>query len=131
MPSWAWGYILLCAGLFTLSVSSEKTRNKNELISSVFSLICICVFTLGFFNAFIANILGYLVIPMACVGIYWEFTRAIIETKLAEEELEKEGDLSEGERSALLNLAIGFNALIVVPGYVMGLMLSFRVLGLL
>lgn len=131
MPAWAWCYLVFCVLLFAVGATADKLRSRNHLISSALSLFCICLCVTGFFNENIQNLFGYSIIPLVCMGIFWEFSRAVRETKLAEEELENEGDLSEKERSILLTLAIGFNGIVVVPGYVAGILLSFRIIGLM
>ncbi len=128
LPWWGWGYLLFVLIMFVVSFFADKKVNFNELTSSAFSLFTICVFVIGFFNPQIVTFLGVLIIPMALIGIYWEFTRAVIETRQAEVELTNEAELDDSERKFLLNVAIGFNALIVVPGYIVGIVLSISVL---
>lgn len=130
LPWWGWGYLLFVLTIFVTSFFSEKSLNMNEVSASAMSLFSICVFVIGFYNPLVVQFLGILIIPMTLIGIYWEFTSAIYETENAQDELAREADLSDGERTLLLNVAIGFNALIVVPGYVIGILLSFNVLGI-
>lgn len=131
LPWWGWGYLLFVLAMFVTSFFSEKSLDMNEVSGSALSLFSICVFVVGFYNPAIVQFLGVLIIPMTVIGIYWEFTRAVQETGCAQDELAHEPDLSEGEREVLLNVAIGFNALLVVPGYVLGVILSFNVLGIM
>ncbi|PCI57093.1 MAG: hypothetical protein COB36_02145 [Alphaproteobacteria bacterium] len=130
LPWWGWGYLLVVLTIFVTSFFSEKSLNMNEVSASAMSLFSICVFVIGFYNPLVVQFLGILIIPMTLIGIYWEFTSAIYETGNAQDELAREADLSDGERTLLLNVAIGFNALIVVPGYVLGIILSIYVLGI-
>lgn len=131
LPWWASGYLLLVLGLFVAGFFTEKPRSQHDMIGSVMSLFSICVFVLCFFSAEIFALFGLLVIPLTLMGVYWEFTRAVAETSYAREMLGEEGDLSEGEQDFLLNVAVGFNALIFVPGYLAGVFLSFRTLGVM
>lgn len=131
LPWWGWLYLLFVLTMFITSFFFEKSLNMNEISASAMSLFSICVFVVGFYNPLVVQFLGILIIPMTLIGIYWEFTNAIHETGNAQDELARESDLSDGERAALLNVAIGFNALIVVPGYVLGVILSFNVLGII
>lgn len=129
LPWWASLYLITVLGLYIAGLFTEKKRSQHEIVGSAMSLFSICTFVLCFFYAGLAVLFGYLVIPMALVGIYWEFTRAVQETSYARKMLSEEGDLSEGEQDFLLNMAVGFNALIIVPGYLAGIILSFRALG--
>ncbi len=128
LPWWGWFYLFFVLLMFVASFFSHKKQNFNEIISSAFSLFTICVLVIGFFNFQIVNFLGVLIIPMTLVGIYWEFTRAVIETKEAEAELASEAELNDNERVFLLNIAVGFNALTVLPGYIIGIILSLDIL---
>lgn len=134
MPWWAWGYLMLVSATFIVGCFIEpqtvsRRVYRNILIASCCSLFCICVFVTGVFNPQSVRVFGPMIVPMTLVGIFWEFTKAVNETRIAELELEKETDLSDDEQKFLLNLAIGFNAVLVVPGYVAGLVLSARILG--
>ena len=130
MPWWAWAYLLSLLTLFIAGLlADDDTRSFNRIISSAFSIFSIYIFVFGFFNQFVLDAIDYLVIPMFLIGVFWEFTRSNIETKHAEEELKKEADLSEEERNLFITIAIGVNALVIVPGYAAGFILCFRALG--
>ncbi len=134
MPWWAWGYLMLVSAIFIMGCFFEpKTVSRrvyaNTLFASCCSLFCICVFVIGVFNPDAVRVFGPMIVPMTAVGLFWEFTKAVNETRIAERELQHEMDLSEDERKMMLNAAICFNAILVVPGYVAGLMLSARILG--
>ncbi|MGH1457060.1 MAG: hypothetical protein ACRBDI_09785 [Alphaproteobacteria bacterium] len=131
LPWWAWAYLFALLSLFFAGLFSGEERSFNRIISSAFSVFSINIFVIGFFNGFIIDLIGYLIIPMFMIGVFWEFTRANIETARAQSELEKEVELSEGERDFLLNTALLFNAVVIVPGYVAGFVLCLRVLGLM
>lgn len=130
LPWWASLYLLLVLGLCVASLFTEKKRSHHDIVGSAMSMFSICTFILCFYISDIAQLFGYLVIPMTIVGIYWEFTRAVQETSYAREMLAQEGDLTEGEQNFLLNVAVSFNALVVVPGYLAGIIVSLRALGL-
>lgn len=131
LPWWGWGYLLVTLFFFVIGVLGDDKKMWNEIVSSALSLFSICLFVIGFFNYFIVDAVDLLFIPMFLIGIYWEFTKAVVESSRAEEELAKEAELNENERLVMLNVAIAFNACLVVPGYVMGLILCFSVLGLI
>ncbi len=128
LPWWAWAYLVLVLGVYAASFFSDEDVqgefDRDDIISSSISLFCICVFVVGFFNSSVTDFLGFMVIPMVGVGVFWEFTRAVRETGLAQRELDGEQDLTDGERRFLLNIAVGFNAVLVVPGYMVGVLLA-------
>ncbi len=129
MPWWGWGYLLFVLAMFIASFMAEDPRSRHEIIGSTLSLFTICTFVVGFFNFFVAEFLGVMLLPMLAVGVYWEFTRSLSEIKRAQILLEGEKDLSDEERGLLLNVAMIFNAVVVVPGYVMGLVLCAEFIG--
>ncbi len=130
LPWWATGYLFIVFGLFVAGLFTEKIRSHHEIVGSVMSFFSISVFVVCFFDTGLREMFGLLFLPMTAIGLYWEFMRAVKETSYAREMLKDEGDLSDEERSFLLNVAIGFNALVVVPGYMMGVMLCLSVLGI-
>ncbi len=131
LPWWGWVYLIFVLVMFIAGLFVKDAPDISELSSSIFSLFSICIFVVGFSNAYVTQFLGVFIVPMAVIGIYWEFTRAVRETGRAQNDLLVEKSLSEEERAMLLNIAIGLNALVVVPGYVMGIVLSFRVIGVI
>ncbi len=128
MPWWAWAYLIFAVLMFAVSFLNEKGRSNGDLFGSLMSLFTICVCVTSLFNAPVYLFFRYMIFPMVAIGIIWELTRASRETELAQQELSNEPALTDGERKALLNVAIGFNALVVVPGYAAGLLLCFRFL---
>ena len=129
LPWWGWGYLILALIVFVISWSVEAARSHDNILASTLSLFTICVSVIGFFNPPVIAFLGFFIIPMVALGVFWEFTRAVKETDVAQAMLEEDPELTEKERDFLLNIAIGFNALIILPGYIMGLILCFNVLG--
>lgn len=132
LPWWAWGYLLVLVTLFIAGLmAKDESRSFNRIISSAFSVFAIHIFVFGLFNQSVTDAIDYLIIPMFLIGVFWEYTRATIETKRVEEELKREADLSDEERNLFLTIALAFNALVIVPGYAVGFLLCFRVLGFL
>lgn len=130
LPWWAWIYLIIALAVFALSWTIEEMRSHNNVISSSLSLFTICICVVGFYNPQIPEFLGLLLIPMVAIGIYWEFTRVEVEKKIARSMLDQDLELTDDERDFLLNIGLVFNALIIAPGYIMGLVLCFNVLGL-
>ncbi|MBI1301728.1 MAG: hypothetical protein GC137_08745 [Alphaproteobacteria bacterium] len=128
MPWWAWGYLFVVIGIFIASFFTPREISFNRLSASACSLFSICTFVIAFFHSPIAHFLGLFLVPMTLIGIYWEFVNAADETSEAQDYLNNQHDIDEGERAFLLNVAIGLNALVIVPGYVLGILLSVDVL---
>jgi len=129
MPWWAWGYLIITLVVFILSLSVDKECCGNKIFSSILSLFTISISVVGFFNNQVVEFFGLFILPMVALGIFWELTRSVQESEIAQDMLDKDLSLTDGERNFLMNAAIAFNAIIVVPGYVMGLILCFNVLG--
>ncbi len=129
LPWWAWAYLIIALIVFALGWTIEEMRTQNNVISSSLSLFTICTCVVGFYNPQIPEFLGLFLIPMVGIGIYWEIIRVEVEKKIALKMLEQDLALTDDERDFLLNTGLVFNALIIVPGYVMGLFLCFNVLG--
>ena len=129
LPWWGWAYLLLVLTMFVIGFFVRDSGfDADRSVASAFSLFSICIFVVGFFNPPLITFLGLFVIPMTAIGVYWEFTRAVRETARAQEELAGAHDLDDEERGFLLNMAIGLNALVVVPGYMMGIILSYHMI---
>tara|TARA_B100001989_G_scaffold252785_1_gene236198 strand:+ start:37 stop:471 length:435 start_codon:yes stop_codon:yes gene_type:complete len=125
VPWWILLYLLFVLILSGFSLVEPLQEDYVAAISSIFSIVCIFVFTIGFYHKPLADFFGFFVIPMTIVGISWEFGQSVRGTEKAEKLLEEEKELSDEERGFLINAGIFLNAAIVVPGYVMGLMLCF------
>ncbi len=128
MPLWAWLYLVLVLIVFIAGFFTEYKRDFNEISGSVLSLFSICALVVALFNPSVASFLGLLVFPITAIGIYWEHSRAEREIVFARARLSEEIELDDDERELLLNVAIGLNALLVVPGYVAGLIVCFNII---
>ena len=129
LPWWGWAYLLFVLTIFIAGFFADKSLDSNEIIGSSLSLFSICVFVIGFFNPEVIAFLGYFIIPMTILGIYWEFTTVVRETGKVQAELADDPELTEDEQTLLINIAMAVNALVVVPGYVLGIVLCFNLLG--
>lgn len=129
MPVWAGVYLILVLIVFISGFFTERSQGFHEISSSVFSLASICALVVALFNVQVAVFLGWFIVPITGMGLYWEYFKAERDLVFARLHLAEEIDLDDEEREFLLNIAIGLNALMVVPGYVAGLVLSFNLLG--
>ncbi|MCK5384771.1 MAG: hypothetical protein KAJ29_04285 [Alphaproteobacteria bacterium] len=129
MPLWAWLYLVLVLIVFIAGFFTEYKRDFYEISGSVLSLFSICALVVALFNPFVAVFLGWFVFPITVIGLYWEYSRSEREIVFARTRLAQEIDLDDDEREFLLNIAIGLNVLLVVPGYVAGLIICFNLLG--
>lgn len=126
MPIWAWLYLVLVMLVFIAGFFTEYKRDFNEISGSVLSLFSICALVVAFFNSPVAVFLGWFVFPITAIGVYWEHSRAEREIVFARGRLSQEIELDDEEREFLLNVAIGLNALLVVPGYAAGMIVCFN-----
>ncbi len=115
-------------GIYVVGLFLDEDADRAKRIVSIFSLLSICVCVSGFFNPVIAGFLGLLLVPIVVMGLYWEFVQAVRDTSKAQEEIEKDQELDEWERNALLNVGIALNAALVVPGYMFGVLICARLL---
>ena len=129
MPIWAWLYLVLVLLVFIAGFFTEYKRDYNEISGSVLSLFSICTLVVALFNSTVATFLGLFVFPITAIGIYWEYSRSEREIVFARGRLAQEIELDDDEREFLLNVAIGLNALLVVPGYAAGLIVCFGFFG--
>lgn len=123
LPWWAAGYICVVYAFSAVGLWEDWKNSPPLAVGGVLSLATITVFVFSYFNPTIAQHFGWLFVPMFVLGVLWEFTHAVRETERAQEELDAERELNEGEKNFLVNVAVGVNAILVVPGYVFGLKL--------
>ncbi len=129
MPIWAWLYLVMVLFVFIAGFFTEYKRDFNEIYGSALSLFSICILVVALFNTSVATFLGLFVFPITAIGIYWEHSRAEREIVFARGRLAQEIELDDEEREFLLNVAIGLNALLVAPGYVVGIIVCFNFWG--
>lgn len=128
LPWWVSCYLFLVVVFFLIEIVTLIPEDRASAFGSFMSLVCIVAFVLSYFNPFIAARFGIMFFPMVVIGIAWEFVQSIKNTKLAQEELLEEKDLSENEKSFLINMATAMNAILVVPGYVLGMKICYDIL---
>lgn len=130
LPWWALAYLAFVFGFTVAGSGGRLRRNGSTIFMSAISFCLIATFVIGYFHRALIENLSWFVIPMAAFGIVWEFYLAVTETARAEEELKTDLDLSDEERSFLINFAVFMNALLVVPGYALGVKFCMYYLGL-
>lgn len=130
LPWWGVLYLALVFGFTVASASRGLRRSPSSILLSVISFAFLCVFVIGYFERDIIYDLNWVVLPMTLFGIVWEFYLAVTETQRAEEELKDDLELTDEERSFLINFAVFMNALLVVPGYALGIKFCLYYFGL-
>lgn len=126
MPWWASLYLGILFSFSVVGIFDDLRHNPLAALISVISLGFAFLFVFAFFDADLTHKLGFFAFPMLIFGVAWEFLMSVKETSIAAKELEKERDLSDEERSLLLNAAIVMNGFVIVPAYVAGLLICFR-----
>lgn len=126
MPVWAWLYLVLVMIVFVAGFLTGYKRSFYQIYGSVLSLFSICALVVALFNSVVAGFLGVFVFPITAMGLCWEYIRSEKELVFARARLAQEVDLDDEEREFLLNIAVGLNALMVVPGYVAGIIVCYN-----
>ncbi|CAA0117760.1 Uncharacterised protein [Halioglobus japonicus] len=117
MPWWAIGYLIVVL-LLTIGAVYDDLGKENAslfVIGNLASYLFVFGFVWSFFVPEVASFLGMLVFPMLVVGIAFEFYSTHVDIEEAE-------DLSRNQKLAVM-LVVN---LIVVPGYVFGILVGIR-----
>ena len=128
MPWWAAVYLVALV-IFTIGgVFDDLERpNKVRYISGeIITAIFVLLFVTGYFYEGIGNALGIYAFPMLIAGVAHELFSA----KRTMEEESKNSEYSERELFYLNNIGLLLANLFIVPGYVFGLMVGLRNVGL-
>ena len=125
LPWWAILYLTLFLGLTLIGAATDYRDKKAAILGDFMScgFACICVFS--YFDISLAQSVGYWLIPMVLIGLAWEFASAVSDANFAEAEMKQERDITDEDRSLLLNLGISMGALIVLPACMMGAKVCF------
>lgn len=129
MPWWAWGYLLFIVSMFTISWSMTIVREQCDPFASAMSLLTMCCFVAGFYNSDVVTFLGWFILPMFVLGVFWEYKRYFIEKRIGHQMLLEQPEITDGDIKLFLNAAFVFNLIMVAPAYLMGFALCFEVLG--
>ncbi len=128
MPWWAIAYLVVfilatIAGIF----DDLKRPNKLRFIGGeILSVSFVILFVLGYFQDGFGEELGIYVFPMLIIGVVHELmaaNRAIVEES-------KDPNFTKKELVILNNIGLLLANIFIVPGYVLGLMLGLRNVGL-
>ncbi|MCB1783846.1 MAG: hypothetical protein KDI13_07600 [Alphaproteobacteria bacterium] len=130
LPWWALVYLAFVFGFTVAGSSGRLKRNPVSIGLSIVSFGFIAVFVIGYFHRSVIDDIGWLVVPMVVLGIVWEFYLAVTETARAEEDLKDDPELTDEERRFLINFAVFMNALLVVPGYALGIKMCLYFFGI-
>ncbi|MDH5232761.1 MAG: hypothetical protein OEZ58_03335 [Gammaproteobacteria bacterium] len=128
MPWWAITYLVIFV-LFTIAGIADDLKRPNKVIyigGETVTAIFVTIFIVGFFQESFGAALGIFVFPMLILGVFHEFMAA---KRTMDAEIE-DPEFSEKENIYLSNLGLILGNLFIVPGYVFGLMLGLRNVGL-
>lgn len=126
MPWWAIAYIVVCVILYIAGAVDDYLSKKrvNEIICSTISCSFILTFVFAYYNANLFRLLGGFIPFMAFTGVCWELY-------IANKELQREfpdPDLTDKENKVAENIVLILINLIIVPGYCIGIYLSYRII---
>jgi hypothetical protein len=128
MPWWAVAYLTIfvifsIAGIFDDLDRPNKIRYiSGEIITAIF----VFTFITGYYYEDIGDVLGMYVFPMLIVGVAHELFSA----KRTLQDESKNPEYTERELFYLNNIGLLLANLLIVPGYVFGLMVGLRNTGL-
>ena len=128
MPWWAIVYLVIFI-LFTVAGVFDDLKRPNKLRfigGEILSAFFVGLFVVGYFQESLGMDLGIYVFPMLVIGIAHELMAA--KRTMAEES--KDPDFSGKELAVLNNIGLFLANIFIVPGYVFGLMLGLRNIGL-
>ena len=124
MPWWAYAYIafFLLLSIYGIFDDLHKRNKVVHIGGAIASTTFVVLFVVGYFYSNIGNTLGLYVFLMLAIGVLYEF--ASIKRDLADVSLEH--NLSEKQSSYINFFTMVIVDVIVVPGYVFGLMIGLR-----
>ena len=128
MPWWANVYLTIFIILTIGGISEDLGRpNKIRYIGGeIITAIFVVTFMLGFFDKSIGDSLGFLVFPMLLIGV----THELLSAKRTMDEEKNNNKFTKKELFYLNNTGLLLGNLFIVPGYVFGLMVGMRNVGL-
>lgn len=126
LPWWAWLYLAL-AYLLWIGGIIDDYRDSPSLwrpAVSILSLLLITLFVFGCFSDIVAEAIGWYAPPLTLAVAGWEFWAARRDRQMMEKEKGKDGSPSE----STIRMALLVNALIVLPGILAGIKLSWEMI---
>ena len=96
------------------------------MVGVCITLVFVIIFIFGFFKRDFGNTLWVYVFPMLILGVVYE----ILAAKRVMDAEKNDPELSEKEEFYLHNIGLILGNLFIVPGYVFGLMVGLRNVGL-
>ena len=128
MPWWANIYLTIFIMLTIGGIADDLKRpNKFRYIGGeIITAIFVITFMFGFFNKSIGDSLGALAFPMLLIGVAHELMSA----KRTMDEEKNNNEFTKKELFYLNNMGLLLGNLFIVPGYVFGLMVGIRNVGL-
>lgn len=123
LPWWAFLYLAIVLIANVGGAAEDYQRSKSMAFAHILSFSFVCVFVTGYFYPDTIAFLGFALFPMVIGGLLWEFFSAMIDAQKGRVMLENEIDLDEQDKQGIMDVAMIVNALIVLPGYIIGLKL--------
>jgi len=128
MPWWAIAYLVVFILATIVGIFDDLKRpNKLRFIGGeILSVSFVILFVVGYFQEGFGKELGIYVFPMLIIGVVHELmaaNRAIVEES-------KDLNFTKKELVILNNIGLLLANILIVPGYVLGLMLGLRNVGL-
>jgi hypothetical protein len=126
LPWWAYLYMILLIGITFGGFAADQNLTIPVVIGHILTLLVSMICILVYCQPDFAKQLGApLLAAMILYAMAWDFTQSVKDANRIEEEIKREGDLSDDERSALMNSGMLFGALLILPAYMMGVKVWF------
>jgi hypothetical protein len=119
-------YIYLCIfAIVAIAGHIDNYRSQYkwwQQITAVGSSIFVLLYVIGFFNGELGSFLKSFIIPMLLIGIPWEFYEIYKDLN----SMANDKSLSSKESDLISTITLIITDLIVVPGYLAGIALAYR-----
>lgn len=125
IPWFAYIYLFIY-GLLAIAGCFDNYRSRYKLwqqIIAILSSIFVVIYVVGFFHYRFGFTLRWFIIPMLLVGISWEFHEISTDLRL----INNNKEISPSERGAIYYLTLVITNIIIIPGYLAGIGLVYRI----